>query len=165
MASRRQVGEDGRDQPSRRLKRRITEDELEDEATNGGQKENGNAHRSSSAKDKRRKIVEEEPEDERSDGNDDAADEEEDEEEVNSTQGNGFSMSQLSQYPASTPNGNNKYAPPHYSAFSLGLLREQWPDACNRGGSNAEGYKRGSIVRIRMINFVTYTDCEVRAVA
>jgi hypothetical protein len=36
-------------------------------------------------------------------------------------------------------------------------------DALNRGGSNAEGYKRGSIVRIRMINFVTYTDCEVRA--
>lgn len=139
MASRRKVGEDGRDQPSRRLKRRIAEDEEEDEDTNDGHKENGNgnAHRSSSAKDKRRKIVEEEPEDEQSDGNVDAADEEEDEEEVNGTQGNGFSMSQLSQYPASTQNGN-------------------------KGGSNAEGYKRGSIVRIRMINFVTYTDCEVR---
>ena len=166
MASRRKVGEDGRDQPSRRLKRRIAEDEEEDEDTNDGHKENGNgnAHRSSSAKDKRRKIVEEEPEDEQSDGNVDAADEEEDEEEVNGTQGNGFSMSQLSQYPASTQNGN-KYAPPALLDLSLSRpsSRAVVTDALNRGGSNAEGYKRGSIVRIRMINFVTYTDCEVRA--
>jgi hypothetical protein len=107
MASRHQSNENGRQQTAAPKKRRIVaEEEEEDDDEDDDDGENGQLHRENghaAAKGKRQKIVEEEPED------DGAGDEDGEEEEEGGTQGNGFSLSQLSQYPTAAANGTSKY--------------------------------------------------------